>query len=497
MNTSPNSYVARLKLDFDPFEIKAVSKGFFSGGGRQELLDELISLAVTSGSVLAVTGELGVGKTTLAQELVRKLGKQVICAHIQATLFMNQDQFLELIMSELELSLDQNKSPLDALGAFINDLALDARLLVLVIDDAQELASDVHSAIAKLLRRNSGGGFSVIMLGEGQLQGLLQRGLPAALSQQIQYLDFPLFSRQDSEEYARHKLSRAGFRKPLPLSGGEMGRAHNASAGIPGKLNVQLIRALSAATEAASPISPAAEAGSSLVQLGKGYWVAAGSLLVTLLLVVLWPGREITPGQRTGGQAIPVQVNRSSQVVVPVAAGSSSAGQSAAPPVPASANQQSPGSSEPAEATTSAVLDEVMPAADSVVELPVAAEQVAQPLSESSAAAESVSSSSLTAFERSLLAAAPDSYTVQVLGSRSVASIRDFLSQHGELSGSGYFETRYQNQPWYVVVAGNFSQRQSAEQAIAQMPAEVRRLQPWVRSVGDIQSDLQELHQLP
>ena len=106
-------------------------------------------------------------------------------------------------------------------------------------------------------------------------------------------------------------------------------------------------------------------------------------------------------------------------------------------------------------------------------------------------------SGQLTAFERSLLASSPDSFTVQLLGSRSVDSIRRFLAEHDELPDSGYFETRYQGQPWYVVVAGNFNERGVAEAAIENMSADVRQLQPWVRRVQDIQSGLRELHQLP
>lgn len=495
MNTSHNSYVASLKLDFDPFEAKATSKDFFAGGGRQELLDDLLPLLRTSGALLAVTGELGIGKTTLANELVRQLGKEAVCARVQATLFMNREQFLEQMMSELGLSEASAESakqdPLDTLTAFANELALDARTLVLVIDDAQELARDVHEAIAKLMRRNSGGGFSVVMLGEPQMRGLFQRGLPAALNQQIQYREFPVFDRQDSEEYARYKLARAGYRKSLPLTGGEMGRVHNASAGHPGKLNAQLILMLNEATKPA--VAPAASNQEKPVaQLGKSYWLATGSLVLLFLLVLLWPASELdTVEQETAqrvGQSIPVPVSQSSR-----AADVSASSQ---------LREQSPAvTAEPAQqdtSTTAASSDNASQREQVVQTLPrdsLPEPEVAVSRAENPALAST--GSELTTFEQSLLAAAPGSYTVQILGSRSAASIRQFLAEHSELTGGGYFETRFQGQPWYVVVAGNYSQRQSAEQAISRMPAAVRQLQPWVRSLSDIQSGLRDLHNLP
>jgi len=488
MNTSHNNYVASLKLDFDPFEAKATSKDFFAGGGRQELLDELLPLLRTSGALLAVTGELGIGKTTLAHELVRQLGKEAVCARVQATLFMNREQFLELMMSELGLSaVHGEQDALDALTAFANELALDARTLVLVIDDAQELASDVHEVIAKLMRRNSGGGFSVIMLGEPQLQGLFQRGLPAALNQQIQYREFPVFDRQDSEEYARYKLARAGYRKSLPLTGGEMGRVHNASAGHPGKLNAQLILTLNETTQAQTP--PASQE-KSVAQLGKSYWLAAGSLVLVLLLVVFWPISELDPGEQEaaqqGGQSIPVSVSQNNRSAAVSTSPSQREQEVDAEPTQEAVSTASP--SDGAAARQEEVAQVMPPSSQPDPE--ARSTQIANQVT-------GAADSELTAFEQSLLAAAPGSYTVQILGSRSAGSIRQFLAEHGELTGGGYFETRYQSQPWYVLVAGNYSQRQSAELAISRMPADVRQLQPWVRSLSDIQADLRDLHSLP
>jgi len=523
MNTAPeefsaNTYVSSLKLDFDPFEAKATAKDFFAGAGRQHLINELMALARTSGSILAVTGELGIGKTTLAHALRKQAGKELQCALVQATLFMSRTQFYELLSDELGLtgsggasaSASENGSvngrggeqaALEAISTKINDLALNARALVLVIDDAQELASDVHDAIATLLRKNSGGGFSVILLGEPQLEGLLERGLPGALCQQVQYHEFPLFSREDSESYARHKLSLAGYRKSLPLSGGELGGAHNASAGHPGKLNVQLINALNISTRP-TPRGDSGEEVRSIGELGKSYWLLAGSLVLLLLAVVLWPVAD----PRVSAPESVVDGSQS----IPVALGQRSA-QTAAPALPV-ANQPIANQSGMSERNGNAAIE--MEPNESEVEVAdaavVAATQssanadgVPNPGGEesaeevASASAEGVQTSGtvespFSSFEQSLFDSPASNFTVQILGSRSEQSIMRFLEQNASLNGGGYFETRFEGEPWFVIVAGNYSERQFAEQAIARMPAEVRELQPWVRSLRDVQSSLRD-----
>jgi septal ring-binding cell division protein DamX/type II secretory pathway predicted ATPase ExeA len=526
MDTSPNTFVSSLKLDFDPFDVKASGKDFFPGGGRQDLLDELVSMLRSFGAMLAVTGELGVGKTTLAHALTQQLGKESVCVFIQATLFMSRTQFLEQLTDQLSLSFSadqqgetnatreaQEKAVLDAISEKANDLAHSGRKLVLIIDDAQELASDVHDSIAKLMKRNSGGGFCVVLLGEPQLESLLQRGLPTALSQQVQYREFPVFSREDSEDYVRHKLARAGFRKTLPLTGGELGRAHNSAAGHPGKLNSQIAMVLNAATKPA-PAKQSAQESESLVQLGGAYWAAAGGLLLVLLLVVFWPAgdpaSENAEVASRAGQSIPVAVNRATdregEAETQAPAGSSP-DQSATedPAVAVSSNLQQAGidvAAQPVQAESEREAGQQVQQ-QAQLQAEQAAQRELQREAQQRAAAEAVAQippaadSTLTAFERRLLAAEPGTYTVQLLGARSASSIQQFLEQHPELSQSGYFETRYQNQPWFVAVSGVYTQRSSAEAAIAAMPSPVRQLQPWVRSLADIQSTLRDRHNLP
>jgi DamX protein len=58
----------------------------------------------------------------------------------------------------------------------------------------------------------------------------------------------------------------------------------------------------------------------------------------------------------------------------------------------------------------------------------------------------------------------------------------------------GYFETLFTGQPWFVAVYGNFGGRSAATQAIRELPGSLRSLQPWVRSMGDIQADIRQLN---
>ena len=98
----------------------------------------------------------------------------------------------------------------------------------------------------------------------------------------------------------------------------------------------------------------------------------------------------------------------------------------------------------------------------------------------------------LRSFERVLLNYPVSHYIVQVLGSRSETNVQNFLDQEVIVGTKGYFETRYQDKPWFVVVFGNFNTRDTASAAIDQLPASLQERNPWVRSLSGIQEEIRQ-----
>jgi hypothetical protein len=80
-------------------------------------------------------------------------------------------------------------------------------------------------------------------------------------------------------------------------------------------------------------------------------------------------------------------------------------------------------------------------------------------------------------------------YTLQVLGSHSRGQIDKFLAG---LAGPGeyaWFETRFRQQKWYVVVKGVYPDRQSAINAVLKTE-EVTGQKSWARSFGNIKQGI-------
>ncbi|MEX0963444.1 MAG: AAA family ATPase [Pseudohongiellaceae bacterium] len=522
-----NKYNDWLDLDFDPFAPASKSRDFYCSGHRQELLDQIVELSLYSNAMIAVTGPLGAGKTTLATNFRARFAEEAVCVKIAATMFMNQSQFLD----SLQEGLPFNTASDAGIDEFINqichyaaELDLEARSLILIIDDAHELSAEVLLLLTQLLERSVDSSIHALLFGENQLDNLLQNTLSDAAQERLAVFPLDGFASDETHEYIRFKMLSAGYSKELPVSGGVVGAIHNSSQGMPGKINSLIAEALNSAapgddshdfseSEDFGPLfgdgsiehlydderhetvrqQNAAPEGAWFASMQPKYWAATATLIVLLAVTLLFwdSGPDEIASQ-------PIAV-----AVTPTAAQSEQAESSG--PVPLQSTQAAAviapveevidtESEEPAQASAPAALVSTNPVVvdHDKPEIVVPAPQ-AEPQAVLVPAPKTAELASATSFEEQLLQAPSGNFAVQLLASHSEANIKQFVAQFERNQPAGYFETRYQGKPWFVAVLGAFDDRNLASQAIAALPAQLRSNQPWIRSLAGIQNDIREL----
>ena len=79
-----------------------------------------------------------------------------------------------------------------------------------------------------------------------------------------------------------------------------------------------------------------------------------------------------------------------------------------------------------------------------------------------------------------------DHFTIQLIAAQNAAAARSFVERHG-LTGIRLIPTQSGGRDFVVALAGSFASRPAAEQALANLPGEVRAGQPWIRSIGSVQ----------
>ncbi|MBS0003422.1 MAG: outer membrane protein assembly factor BamD [Thioalkalivibrio sp.] len=80
-----------------------------------------------------------------------------------------------------------------------------------------------------------------------------------------------------------------------------------------------------------------------------------------------------------------------------------------------------------------------------------------------------------------------NAFTIQILGLAREQGVRDFLARHRLDRETAWFRTERNGSDWIVAIAGSYPNAEAARGAIAALPAEVRRNQPWIRSFGSVQ----------
>lgn len=483
------TYQDTLGLDHDPFAPANKARSFFPGAGREALLHKLVEQAHYGAPLSAVSGALGAGKTTLAREFSNTFADEAVCVQVQATLFMNRMQFLEALLQQLPVGAS-SPEPEDIIAdicQYAERLYLDAKTLVVVVDDAHELASEVLESIETIISKVSESALHFLLLGENQLSNMLHTVLGQDLLSRLIEEELAPLGGESALDYVTHKLREAGFAGPVPLDLSQLGGIVNETSGIPGAMNSLISTSLNDVGMRAPQKRTVSTSASSVLALGTPYWAAAAVLFALLLGALVLP---------EGGSTQVIADNSEQPVVANQAVASTTPStQRIELPLPVQSISLPVSEQPQTEATMEPVVSvseppSLQPPAEEISKVDTL--QVASANTEETQP-EIVATSSASDFEQQLLASPGDHYTVQIMGSRSEDSVKRFVARELGALNHGYFETRYQNQPWYVVVMGEFVSREAANRALSDLPSTIRELDPWIRNLADIQSDIREV----
>jgi len=92
-----------------------------------------------------------------------------------------------------------------------------------------------------------------------------------------------------------------------------------------------------------------------------------------------------------------------------------------------------------------------------------------------------------------MLTAKEPFYTLQILGLRDVNRLNQFLKTHDLVGQAASFKTKQTNREWYVVLYGQYPSEKAALEAIKALPSNVAQLKPWPRLFSSIQLDPSEM----
>lgn len=242
-------YEAFYRLSGPPFRLTPDPRFLFLSKHHHEALGHLLFGIREGTGFIAVTGEIGTGKTTLLRALLRELDPDTIVAYIFNPV-LSDLELLQAINSEFGLpaSSASKKELTDELNRFLMAKKVAGARVVVIVDEAQNLAPMVLEQLRLLsnLETETEKLLQIVLVGQPELRAILGRPDLAQLNQRITvrwHLE-PL-DRKETAEYVRHRLRVAGGMPATTLfTNGAHRLIYRYSGGVPRLINIVAHRAL-------------------------------------------------------------------------------------------------------------------------------------------------------------------------------------------------------------------------------------------------------------
>jgi general secretion pathway protein A len=236
-------YKAFFGLKQNPFNLSPDPSFFYRSVQHEEALANLIYGVQSRKGFIALTGEVGTGKTTMLECLRDFLHAHKIPFAFVFNSQLTPSQFFEMIAYDFDLKCDHKSkvAVLNALNERLLERAAQAQTTVLIVDEAHNLDWNVLEEIRLLgnLENRRGKLIQVIISGQPELDRKLDAPEFRQLKQRIALrCSLKPFELSEADRYISSRLSHAGIKEQTVFPPTLIAEIHLRTQGIPRLINL-------------------------------------------------------------------------------------------------------------------------------------------------------------------------------------------------------------------------------------------------------------------
>ncbi len=236
-------YLSYYGLKKQPFHITPDPEFLYLSPSHKEALAAIVYGIEEKKGFVAITGAVGVGKTTILRSYLEKAERQ----HLKIVYVFNSrvtfKGLLKTIYNELGLALESDDAleMVNRLYEFLIEEYKQGNTVVLVIDEAQNMPLATLEGMRMLsnLETTRDKLIQIVMVGQPEFEKLLNTERLRQLRQRvaIRATIYPL-NKKESYDYITSRLRRAGANPEMVMTPGAIKKVMGEAKGVPRLLNI-------------------------------------------------------------------------------------------------------------------------------------------------------------------------------------------------------------------------------------------------------------------
>jgi len=441
-----------LGLQRAPFLSHIDNTFYYAYPSFAQRLQMLTHLIKGSDFLVLVIGEQDSGKTTLLNQFLASTDNKWRGCKIRAysktksnnaPLFENLDNHPAFILS-------------------------DENLPIVMLDDAHKLTDiELQFLLQEALAPGSMDKLKrLVLFCEPSIQAVMAAlTTPIAEETVVNKVYISSISEAETAEYMLHRLKIAGFKGKNPFRPSHIKSIYRASGGLPGKINEEAHKSL-VQKYSRNSNSHIVMRISNFLATRPFHLAIGGIILLTLVLFLLFNGRT---NSYFSSQDLSEMVKKPQEL---------------------STMQEFsvPGKSNNKSEQVSIIVKEKEPEL-----IPLSTDVPIKEFNEDKKGVKTEERILNGIHGESWILAQPSSYyTIQILGVGNEKSILNFVKQYRLWNKVSYFQTVYKGKKWFPLFYRVYSTKKEALSAVKELPEDIHKLTPWIRSISSVQAEIKE-----